>query len=229
MFEHVLCLTVQFVELGLTCREGGLLVFDVLTEAVELVACALVLALLLVELKFALLLLCLGRLYFGKARIGGFFGFGAYLESFLASFKRFVAFDVFGLAVSILDDELGSCAGHFTLSNQSGYYRYCGCHDCYCDEIQKVHFYCWVLVIKTKRRPNHTVGRKSDGRQARLTTLGLRVDRRSRPVRHENVRFSGSHAMVRWPPCCQSVPSRRASRRSSKSASMRAWEFIILV
>ena len=56
MLEHFLCLMVQVFELGLAGSYYGLLGFEVLTSVFKFVACALVLALLLVELQLALLL-----------------------------------------------------------------------------------------------------------------------------------------------------------------------------
>ncbi len=115
MLELLECLAVHLVELGGAALEHCSLGLECLPGGIELIACAGVLALHLVELYLALLLAGLDGLCLLHTLVGLLLCLGGDAQSLLAALELLVAADVSALALCIGDNLLGACGGHASL------------------------------------------------------------------------------------------------------------------
>ncbi len=150
MLEQVLSLALHLIELCLAVVYHHLLSFDILAQAVEFVARALVFALLLVELQLALFHFGLNRLQFRHFLRCLFLRIRGNLQRFLASFEHLVAFQVFGLALSLGHYLLSPCVGHAALHYQGHHGTYGGGNDSNGDVIQ-YHLSVYQMNVNKKR------------------------------------------------------------------------------
>ena len=118
MLEELLSLLLHLVELRLTLVDDILLSVKVLTGVFKFVACALILALLLIELELALFHLCFYRLQFRHFLLSLFFSFRSDFKSLFTAFKHLVPFEVLGFTLRLGNNEFCPGAGHAALNIQ---------------------------------------------------------------------------------------------------------------
>ncbi len=112
VFEGVDCRAVHLVEFGFLFFADCELGVEVVAGCLVFVFGALVFALLLVELKFALLSPGFRLLNLLQALVGLLFGFGCQACGFFFALADFVFFQAFGFDAGLVDYCLGARAGH---------------------------------------------------------------------------------------------------------------------
>ena len=126
MFELLAGFGLKAVEFGAPCLYSCLLCLDGRAGRFHFVACSLVLALLLVQLQFALLQLGVALVGLRLAPGSLPFGLGADFHGLLASFELARALEVVGFALGVGYDFLGACACHAALCHDCGRYGHGG-------------------------------------------------------------------------------------------------------
>ena len=112
VLQGVLSHTLEAVEFLLAVFDHCLFGIEALAGGLKVVALALVLALLLVELHFALFHFGFHRLHFLQTLCGLFLGFVLDFDAFLAAFEQLFLSDYFGFAVGFVDYRFGAAVGH---------------------------------------------------------------------------------------------------------------------